>query len=349
MKVVVTGAAGFIGSNFVHYLVEQRPEWSVVALDALTYAGNLRNLEDVLETGGRRGRATRCEFIRLDICDPKINDAIAAADAVVHFAAESHVDRSIDDASAFIRTNVEGTWRVVEACRAARVRRLVHVSTDEVYGSLGPAGRFTETTPLDPTSPYSASKAASDLVVLAYTKTHRLPAIVTRCSNNYGPYQFPEKFIPLMIAQALDNQPLPVYGDGRNVRDWIFVRDHCSALLAILERGTDGEVYNIGGENELANIDVVHKILELTERPRSLVRFVKDRPAHDRRYAMDCAKIKNALGWKPSMDFEQGLKETVQWYRENREWLENVRSGAYLEYFERHYARRQGFEQPAAR
>jgi dTDP-glucose 4,6-dehydratase len=251
------------------------------------------------------------------------------------------VDRSIEDASPFVRTNVEGTWRMVEACRAARIARFVHVSTDEVYGSLGAPGKFSESSPLAPTSPYAASKAASDLMVLSAVKTHGFPAIVTRCTNNYGPFQFPEKFIPLMIAQALADQPLPVYGDGRNVRDWIYVADHCDALDLILRKGKEGEVYNIGGGCELENIAVARTILKVLDRPESLLKFVTDRPAHDRRYALDCGKLKNELGWSPAWDFERGLAETIRWYQENTAWLQEARSGEYQKYFERHYSRRE--------
>src|SRR5229473_167335 len=255
MKVVVTGGAGFIGSNFVLHMLEQHPDYGIIVVDKLTYAGNLANLDAVLEN-------PRLEFVRLDICDPAIADVAQGCDAVVHFAAESHVDRSIEDASPFVRTNAEGTWRMVEACRAARVARFVHVSTDEVYGSLAAPGKFSESSSLAPTSPYAASKAASDLMVLSAVKTHGFPAIITRCTNNYGPFQFPEKFIPLMIARALSGETLPVYGDGKNVRDWIHVSDHCRALDLILRQGRDGEVYNIAGGCELENTAVAGRILE---------------------------------------------------------------------------------------
>lgn len=330
MKIVVTGGAGFIGSNFVHEFLRKHSADRVTVVDKLTYAGNLRNLEGLLQD-------SRFEFVRCDICDPAVADVVKDCDAVVHFAAESHVDRSIEDASPFMRTNVEGTWRMVEASRRARVGRFIHVSTDEVYGSLGAEGRFTETSPLDPTSPYAASKAASDLLVLAAVKTHGFPAIVTRCTNNYGPFQFPEKFIPLMIAQALAGKPLPVYGDGRNVRDWIHVSDHCSALDVVLRQGSEGEIYNIGGGCELENIRVARTILRTLGRPETLLEFVRDRPAHDRRYALDCAKLKNAMGWQAERDFERGLAETIRWYQDNTTWLQEVRDGDYQQYFERHY------------
>jgi dTDP-glucose 4,6-dehydratase len=334
MKILVTGGAGFIGSNFVHHLLLTHPADHVVVVDKLTYAGNLRNLDLALQD-------PRLQFVRLDICDPGVADALQGCDAVVHFAAESHVDRSIEDASPFMRTNVEGTWRMVEAARRSRVRRFIHVSTDEVYGSLGPEGRFRETSPLDPTSPYAASKAASDLLILSAVKTYGLPAIITRCTNNYGPFQFPEKFIPLMIAQALGDQPLPVYGDGRNVRDWIHVYDHCRALDLILREGVEGQIYNIGGGCELENINVARSILRALKRPDTLLKFVVDRLAHDRRYALDCSKLTAELNWRPERDFERGLAETVRWYQENTAWLEETRTGEYQSYFERHYLRRE--------
>jgi dTDP-glucose 4,6-dehydratase len=333
MRTVVTGGAGFIGSNFVHHLLRCHPEDQVIVVDKLTYAGNLRNLESVAGD-------PRFQFARLDICDPAVADVIRGCDAVVHLAAESHVDRSIEDASPFVRTNVEGTWRMVEACRKSHVGRFLHVSTDEVYGSLGAGGRFTECSPLAATSPYAASKASSDLLVLSAVKTHRFPAIITRCTNNYGPFQFPEKFIPLMISQALVGRLLPVYGDGKNVRDWIHVSDHCRALDLVLRRGRVGEVYNIGGGCELENLTVVRKVLQALDRPETLLQFVTDRPAHDRRYALDCTKLRKELEWKPHWDFERGLAETIHWYQENSEWLEETRSGQYLDYFERHYVRR---------
>lgn len=319
MKILVTGGAGFIGANFVHDLLRHHPDDEITVVDKLTYAGNLRNLDGV-------HRDERFRFFRLDVCDPAVAEAVKGCDAVVHFAAESHVDRSIDDASPFVRTNVEGTWRMVEACRKSRVGRFIHVSTDEVYGSLGPAGAFSESSPLAPTSPYAASKAASDVLVLSAVKTYGFPAIITRCTNNYGPLQFPEKFIPLMISQALAGQPLQVYGDGLNVRDWIHVLDHCQALDVILRKGREGEVYNVGGGCELENIAVARKILKVLDRPESLLKFVTDRLAHDRRYALDSTKLKNELGWKAVRDFDHGLAETIRWYQENSDWLEQTRS-----------------------
>ncbi len=333
MKILITGGAGFIGSNFVHHALRKHSSDTFVVLDKLTYAGNLGNLEEALKD-------PRVEFVRLDICDPAVADVARGCDAAVHFAAESHVDRSIEDASPFVRTNVEGTWRMVDACRTASVKRFLHVSTDEVYGSLGREGKFSESSPLDPTSPYAASKAASDILVLAAVKTHGFPAVVTRCTNNYGPFQFPEKFIPLMISQALAGDSLPVYGDGLNVRDWIHVSDHCEALDLILRKGREGQIYNIGGECELENLTVVRKILTALERSESLLKFVADRPAHDRRYALDCTKLKQELGWEPARTFDRGLAETIRWYQENAAWLKETRSGEYQKYFERHYRRR---------
>ncbi|GAC1626751.1 MAG: dTDP-glucose 4,6-dehydratase [Candidatus Acidiferrum sp.] len=333
MRILVTGGAGFIGSNFVHQILRDHPSDHLVIVDKLTYAGNLRNLEGPLLDA-------RVQFVRLDISDPAIAELAKNCDAVIHFAADSHVDRSIEDATPFVRTNVEGTWRLIDTCRAAKVCRFVHVSTDEVYGSLGAGEQATESAPLAPSSPYAASKAASDLMVLSAIKTHNFPAVITRCTNNYGPFQFPEKFIPLMISQALANQPLPVYGDGRNVRDWIHVSDHCRALDLILRSGKEGEVYNIGGGYALENITVALKILKALARPERLVEFVADRPAHDRRYAVDCKKLRTDLAWKPNCEFDRGLAETIRWYQENSTWLEETRNGAYQKYFERHYVRR---------
>jgi dTDP-glucose 4,6-dehydratase len=333
MRIAVTGGAGFIGSNFVHHLLKSGGVSSVVVIDKLTYAGNLRNLEDI-------ARNERFGFVRMDICDPAVREVVAGCDAVVHFAAESHVDRSIEDASPFVHANVEGTWKMVESCRAGRVPRFLHVSTDEVYGSLGAHGRFTEQTPLAPTSPYAASKAASDLLVLAAVKTYGFPAIITRCSNNYGPYQFPEKLIPLMIAQAMTGGRLPVYGDGRNVRDWIYVADHCSALEIILRKGSEGEVYNLGGECEMENLEVARQILRKLGRGEELLEFVLDRPAHDRRYAMDCTKVKREFDWAPAWSFGRGLEETIGWYSRHVDWLQEIRNGQYREYFDRHYHQR---------
>jgi dTDP-glucose 4,6-dehydratase len=332
--ILVTGGAGFIGSNFLHLLAEVRPDWSVVNLDSLTYAGNLENLTRL---EGRPGYV----FVRGDIAlEAEVERAFQACRgpiSVVHFAAESHVDRSIQSGVPFVRTNVLGTQVLLDVARRWKVERFLHVSTDEVYGSLGADGLFHEDTPIAPNSPYSASKAASDLLVRAAVHTHGFPALVTRCSNNYGPYQFPEKLIPLMIANASEDRELPVYGDGKNVRDWLYVRDHCEALLAVLERGHVGEVYNIGGNNEYENLAIVRLILRLLGKPESLIRFVQDRPGHDRRYAIDAGKIRAELGWQPRFDFEQALPETIAWYRSNRAWLDRVRSGAYREYYQRQY------------
>lgn len=333
MKILVSGGAGFIGSNFVHHVLRNHASDQVVVVDKLTYAGHMGNLGAALKD-------ERLKFVRLDICDPAVTEVAEGCDAVVHFAAESHVDRSIEDASPFVRTNVEGTWRMVEACRKNGVGRFLHVSTDEVYGSQDDGGKFTEASPLDPTSPYAASKAASDLMVLCAVKTHRFPAVITRCTNNYGPFQFPEKFIPLMISQALAGKPLPVYGDGKNVRDWIHVADHCRALDLVLRKGQEGQVYNIGGDCELENISVARKILVTLGRPEMLLNFVTDRPAHDRRYALECGKLKRELGWAPAWNFEQGLAETINWYQANGPWLSEILSGEYQKYFERHYVRR---------
>ena len=336
MNVLVTGGCGFIGSNLVRWLLRERPGWRVVNLDELTYAGNAENLADL------QGEP-RYRFVKGDVCDGALVQRLFAEErfgAVMHLAAESHVDRSILTPSVFVETNVGGTQVLLEAARAAGGARFLHVSTDEVYGSLGPTGLFTEESPLAPSSPYSASKAGSDLLALAYARTFGLPVVVTRCSNNYGPYQFPEKLIPLMIANALRDQPLPVYGDGKNVRDWIHVEDHCTGLAAALERGRAGEVYNLGGSNERQNLDIVHGILGLLGKPPSLVRFVTDRPGHDRRYAIDAGKARRELGWEPRKRFEEGLAGTVAWYRENRGWWERILSGEYRGWYERNYGNR---------
>src|SRR6516165_393630 len=336
MNVLVTGGCGFIGSNLVRHLRIERPDWTVVNLDLLTYAGNLENLRE-LETDARHA------FVRGDIGDREFVESMLEQhriDAVLHLAAESHVDRSILGPELFVRTNVLGTQVLLEACYRKKVRRFVMVSTDEVYGSLGPTGAFTETSPIQPSSPYSASKAAADLLALAFHHTFGLDVVVTRCSNNYGPYQFPEKLIPLMVVNALHDEPLPVYGDGGNVRDWLHVEDHCRALLAILERGRAGEVYNIGGGAEMRNIDIVKLVLGLLNKSEKLIRFVKDRPGHDRRYAIDASKAKAELGWSPAHTFQQGLEETVRWYVDNRSWWQNVISGAYRQYYEKQYRAR---------
>ena len=338
MKVAVTGAAGFIGSNLVHYIVEERPDWQVVAVDALTYAGNLENLSGLLQR-------ERISFVKADIADWRSMEQLFAKEKfglVFHLAAESHVDRSIHSATEFVRTNVLGSQVLLDASLTSGVGRFVHISTDEVYGSLGPTGLFSESTPLNPTSPYAASKTASDLMVLACVKTHGLDAVITRCTNNYGPYQFPEKFIPLFVTNALEDKSLPLYGDGMNVRSWLYVRDHCEALVLAAEKGRSGEVYNIGSgsDGEIPNKAVAAQILELLDKPASLIQFVADRPAHDRRYAVDFSKAKSELGWQPSTDFRKGLEKTVSWYISNPQWWRSIKTGDYLKFYERNYGSR---------
>jgi dTDP-glucose 4,6-dehydratase len=335
MNVLVTGGAGFIGSNFVRLLLADGDDL-VVNFDLLTYAGNLENL------AGCEASA-RYDFVKGDIRDRALVRSVLESrriEAVVHLAAESHVDRSVEGPEVFVTTNVLGTEILLEEARRARVDRFVMVSTDEVYGSLGPEGAFTETTPLAPNSPYAASKAAADLLCRAFWKTFAFPVVVTRCSNNYGPYQFPEKLIPLMIANALQDKPLPVYGDGLNVRDWLHVRDHCLALATVLRRGVPGEVYNVGGGTQMNNLDLVRLLVDRLGRSRDLITFVPDRPGHDRRYAIDSSKIRSALGWSPGVSFDAGLAMTVDWYLANRAWLDTVRSGRYLEYYDRMYGER---------
>ena len=330
MHLLITGGCGFIGSNFIRLLLATHPHVTLVNLDKLTYAGNLANLSDLAPD-----QAARHEFVKGDIADASVVTALFAAHsfaAVINFAAESHVDRSIHDASPFILTNVLGTQNLLDAARKHGVPRFVHVSTDEVYGSLGPEGLFREDTPLAPNSPYSASKASSDLLVRAAHETFGQDAVITRCSNNYGPYQFPEKLIPLMIRRALANQPLPVYGSGDNVRDWIHVEDHCRGILLALEKGLSGMVYNFGGRAERSNLEVVRGILRLVNRPESLIRFVEDRPGHDKRYAMDFSLAHAQLGFEPQMDFAHGLQHTVRWYEQHEEWIRQVESGAYREF-----------------
>jgi dTDP-glucose 4,6-dehydratase len=331
---LVTGGAGFIGSCYLKLCRRLRPDDFVVNVDILTYAGNLENLEPIAAHAGYR-------FVRADIRDQNaMIDLLRqhAIEVVVNFAAESHVDRSVISAEPFLDTNVAGTLRLLEAARATGVRRFVQISTDEVYGSLGPKGAFEETTPMAPRSPYAASKAAADHFVSAFHHTHGMDTVITRCSNNYGPYQFPEKLIPLMILNAFDERPLPVYGDGMQVRDWIHVEDHCEAIDAAVTRAVAGAVYNIGAENERPNLEVVKEILRLAGRDESLIRHVTDRPGHDRRYAMNSALIRKDLGWVPRHDFEHGLAETVSWYRDNSAWCERVRSGAYRSYYDEQYA-----------
>src|SRR5437588_1522671 len=335
LPVLVTGGCGFIGSNFIRYLLETDPEVSIVNFDCLTYAGNLDNLNDVV-------RDSRYRFIRGDIADRRaVREAVeTGVSAIINFAAESHVDRSIHDCSPFIRTNILGTQVLLDAAREFKLPRYVQISTDEVYGSLGPASAFTEATPLSPNSPYSASKAAADMLVRSYVHTFNLPAVITRCSNNYGPYQFPEKMLPLFIMNLLRDEPVPVYGDGLNIRDWIHVRDHCAAIDRVWRHGKVGEVYNIGGRCERTNLDLTNALLEVMAKPRSLIRFVRDRPGHDRRYAMDSSKIEQELGWRPQTPFDEGLRETIQWYENHPDWVANIRTGEYLKYYERQYGRR---------
>jgi dTDP-glucose 4,6-dehydratase len=332
--VLVTGGCGFIGSNFIRFLLEAEPELSLINFDLLTYAGNLANLADV-------AHLPRYQFIQGDITDRQaVRAALATGvDAIVHFAAESHVDRSIHDSSPFIRTNVIGTQVLLDAAREFYVPRFLQVSTDEVYGSLGSSGYFTEETPLAPNSPYSASKAAADMLVRSYVHTFGLPAVITRCSNNYGPYQFPEKLIPLFITNLLRDEPVPVYGDGQNVRDWIHVRDHCAAIYRVLRDGRVGEVYNMGGRCERTNLELTHALLAAVGKPASMIRYVPDRPGHDRRYAIDCSKIEHELGWQPQVSFEDGLRQTVSWYKEHSHWIESIRTGDYLNYYRKQYGR----------
>src|SRR5579864_4643226 len=335
MTILVTGGAGFIGSAFVRMLINETVH-RVVNLDKLTYAGNLENLTSIEDSG-------RYRFVEGDICEQPLVEGLVEAekpDAIVHFAAESHVDRSILSPEPVIRTNVFGTFTLLEAARKFRTGRFVHVSTDEVYGSLEPPREATEDFPLNASSPYSASKAASDLLARSYFVTYRTPVLITRASNNYGPYQFPEKLIPLMIANALDNRRLPVYGDGMQVRDWLYVDDHCRGILAVLEQGRDGEIYNIGGNRSLPNRTVVDRILAITGKPASLIQYVTDRPGHDRRYALSSEKLTKETGWTPQMDFERGLAATVDWYRTQGEWVQHVKSGEYLNYYARNYDNR---------
>ena len=334
-KILVTGGAGFIGSNFVRMMLTES-DHQIVNLDLLTYAGNLENLRDVEGHGNY-------SFVKGDITDAAAMAQVFGEhkpDIVVHFAAESHVDRSVLDATAFVQTNVIGTQVLLDQSRHNQVQRFVHVSTDEVYGSLGAWGYFTEETPIQSNSPYSSSKAGSDLLVRAAVHTHDMDCVITRCSNNYGPYQFPEKLIPLMIANAHEDKSLPIYGDGKNVRDWIHVIDHCRGIKRAMEAGVKGEVYNFGGDAERENMFVVKEILKLVGKGDDLITYVKDRPGHDRRYAMDSSKARAQLGWTPSYTFEEGLKQTVAWYLSNKSWWERVRSGAYQEYYDKQYSGR---------
>jgi dTDP-glucose 4,6-dehydratase len=333
---VVTGGCGFIGSNFIRDQLARYPEQSVINIDKLTYAGNPENLAGI--DGDPRYRLEKG-----DICDREFVRSVlgpAHAEAVVNFAAESHVDRSILDSGPFVQTNIVGTQVLLDACREANVSRFVQISTDEVYGSLGAEGFFTEETPLAPNSPYSASKTAADVLVRAYCHTFGFPAVVTRCSNNYGPYQFPEKIIPLFISRALEDKPLPVYGKGENVRDWIHVLDHCRGIDAAMRQGRSGEVYNFGGHEEIRNLDLTRLLLELLRKPQTLIEFVKDRPGHDLRYAIDCSKAERELGWKPQVAFRQGIRETIDWYKANAAWVNRIKTGDYLNYYEQQYGTR---------
>lgn len=335
MKLLITGGAGFIGSNLLHYFHEAYPDYMLINLDKLTYAGNLENLRDLEDDPNYR-------FVKGDIRDRGLVEPLfkEGLDGVINLAAESHVDRSIEDPDVFVATNVMGTQVLLDLARRYKVPRFLQVSTDEVYGSLGPTGYFTEETPLAPNSPYSSSKAGADLLVRAAYHTFGQPVLVTRCSNNYGPYQFPEKLIPLMISNALEEKELPVYGDGLNVRDWLHVRDHCRGIDRVFHQGEPGEVYNIGGNNEHTNIEIVKLILAELGKPESLIKYVKDRPGHDRRYAIDASKIRNALGWTPRISFEQGIRSTIKWYLENRTWWEHIKSGDYQSYYQKMYGDR---------
>ena len=339
MKILVTGGAGFIGGNFVYHQLRHHPEDTILCLDALTYAGNLDTLKDAMPNPSFR-------FVRGDIADRALVNRLfeeERPDIVVNFAAESHVDRSIEDPEIFLRTNVLGTQVLMDACRKYGVGRFHQVSTDEVYGDLPleqPDWFFTEDTPIHASSPYSASKASADLLVLAYHRTFRLPATITRCSNNYGPYHFPEKLIPLMISRALSDMPLPVYGKGENVRDWLYVEDHCRAIDLVMRSGRPGEVYNVGGHNERTNLQVVKAILKELGKPERLITFVTDRPGHDMRYAIDPAKIRRELGWSPETRFEDGIAKTIAWYLDNRDWWQRILDGEYWDYYERMYGNR---------
>ncbi len=333
-KMLITGGAGFIGSNFVRYILDKYSDYEVINLDALTYCGNLENLNDIENN-------PNYTFVKGDITDKELVFEITVdVDYIVNFAAESHVDRSIEDPEIFIKSNILGTQVLLDAAKKYHIEKYLQVSTDEVYGSLGETGYFTEDTPLAPNSPYSASKAGADLMVRAYNETFNLPVNITRCSNNYGPYQFPEKLIPLMVSNALEDRPLPVYGKGLNVRDWLHVYDHCTAIDLVLHKGKPGEVYNIGGNNEKKNIEIVKLILQNLNKPESLIKFVKDRLGHDLRYAIDSTKIQKELGWKPKYTFETGIVETIQWYLDNRQWWERIKSGEYTAYYEKMYENR---------
>ena len=339
MNIIVTGGAGFIGSNFVFHMLKKYPDYRIICLDKLTYAGNLSTLAPVMDNPNFR-------FVKADICDREAVDKLFEEehpDIVVNFAAESHVDRSIEDPGIFLQTNIIGTSVLMDACRKYGIQRYHQVSTDEVYGDL-PLDRpdlfFTEETPIHTSSPYSASKASADLLVLAYARTFHLPVSITRCSNNYVPYHFPEKLIPLMISRALADESLPVYGTGENVRDWLYVEDHCSAIDLVMRKGREGEIYNVGGHNERTNLEVVKTILRELGKPESLISYVKDRPGHDRRYAIDPTKIHNELGWLPATPFDEGIKKTIRWYLDNEKWWKDILAGDYQNYYEKMYGNR---------
>jgi dTDP-glucose 4,6-dehydratase len=333
MNVLITGGAGFIGSNFVRHMVNKYPNYNIVNLDSLTYAGNLENLKDV--QGKMNYKFARGNITNFELVDHLIKEN--AINVVVNFAAESHVDRSIVDPNIFIETNIQGTQTLLNAAKANNISKYIQISTDEVYGSLSETGYFTENTPLSPRSPYSSSKAGADMLVLAYAETYGLNVNITRCSNNYGPYHFPEKLIPLMITNALENKKLPIYGDGKNVRDWLHVSDHCKAIDLVLHKGESGEVYNIGGHNEKTNNEIVNLIVDKLNVSKSLITYVDDRLGHDRRYAIDPTKITNELGWKPDYTFDTGIEETIEWYLKNQDWWKKIKSGEYLNFYAKYY------------
>jgi dTDP-glucose 4,6-dehydratase len=333
MKLLVTGGAGFIGSNFVHHMIKFHPEDTIVNYDLLTYAGNLENLSDVEDH-------PNYHFVRGNICNRELVEYVIDQydiDTVVNFAAESHVDRSITEPDLFVKSNVLGTQTLLDVAKSKNINKYLQISTDEVYGSLGADGYFTETTPLAPNSPYSASKASADLMVRAYYETFGMNVNITRCSNNYGPYHFPEKLIPLVVTNALEGKELPVYGDGKNIRDWLYVEDHCAAIDLVLHKGKPGEVYNVGGHNEKCNIDIVELIVDTLGKSRDLIKHVSDRLGHDRRYAIDPTKIETELGWEPQFNFDSGIKETIQWYLDHEDWWRKIKSGEYMDYYKKQY------------